>query len=89
MKLKAELTLRRVGADSIIIMPGQGTADITKVCSLNDTAAWLWRRLGTTDFTEEEIAGLLMEQYGVDQAQAATDARNWVDTLKKQGLLEE
>ena len=48
--------------------------DFSKVISLNESAAWLWREVEGKEFTPATLAALLMEQYDVDEAVALADA---------------
>ncbi|WP_321480783.1 PqqD family protein [uncultured Bacteroides sp.] len=87
MRLKKELTLRHIGNEYIIIDPNKGEVDMTKVYSLNETAAWLWQQLKESDFSIEEIATLLLQRYNVDSDRAVADATVLVQKFKEQGLL--
>lgn len=66
MRLKEGLILRKVGNDYVIVSPEQGMVDLSKVFSLNETAAWLWEQLQGKDFAIEDMIALIEEQYEVD-----------------------
>lgn len=87
MKLKTDCTLRRIAGENIIIRPGEAETDMTRVVSLNGTAAWLWERLWGREFTAGEAAELLAAAYEVEQGQAAADAERWLDVMRQNGLL--
>ena len=89
MRIKKGLVLRHIGKENFIIDPDKGVVDLTRVYSLNDTAAWLWEQFYHTDFTVEQMENLLMQQYEVAQDQARTDVLELIDELKKQKLIEE
>ena len=65
MRLREDLVLRRVGQDHVIVDPGQDMVDMSKVFTLNDSAAWLWNQLIGKEFTSEEMVRLLTDQYEV------------------------
>lgn len=88
MKLRADLVLRTIGSDHMIVDPGQEMVDLSTVYTLNDTAAWLWEQLKGIDFTIASIVELLCQQYEVTEQQALADAETLIKDFEKQGLLE-
>ena len=89
MKLRKGLVLRHVGNEHIIIDPHRGVVDMTKVYTLNEVAAWLWKQLENTDFTVQQMEELLMQRYQVESEQLHEDVETLVSQLKMQGLIEE
>lgn len=88
MKLRADLVLRTIGSDHMIVDPGQEMVDLSTVYTLNDSAAWLWEQLKGIDFTNTSIVTLLCQQYDVTEQQALADAEVLIKDFEKQGLLE-
>ena len=88
MKIREELKVREMAGEHVVIMPGRVGADMTKVLSLNGSSLYLWEVLRGRDFTAEEVAGLLTEQYEVDAATALRDAQAWIARLEECGVLE-
>ena len=74
MKIKNGFELREMCGEHIIIGTGVENIDCSKVISLNESAASLWREVEGKEFTPETLAALLMEQYDVDEATALADA---------------
>ncbi len=74
MKINKGFELREMCGEHIIIGTGVENIDFSKVISLNESAAWLWREVEGKDFTPETLAALLMQQYDVDEATALADA---------------
>ena len=62
--------------EHIIIGTGVENIDFSKVISLNESAAWLWREVEGKEFTPATLAALLMEQYDVDEAVALIGTSN-------------
>lgn len=88
MKIKKGLTLRHIGKDYVIVVPGQGTVDMTSVYTLNEAAAWLWKQLENKDFTSEMMVDLLMLHYdNAIREQVIEDVKELVDNLVEQGLI--
>lgn len=87
MKLRSDISLRKVGNEYIIVEPSQGMVDLSKVFTLNETAAFLWGELKGKEFTDSDIVQLLLDNYEVEEAQAKTDASTLLQTFREQGLL--
>ena len=76
MKINKGFELREMCGEHIIIGTGVENIDFSKVISLNESAAWLWREVEGKEFTPQSLAALLVEQYDVDEATAL--AAQWV-----------
>lgn len=76
-----------MAGEHIVIMQDNNTTDMTKVVALNDTALLLYGHLKDKDFTVEDVKDLLLEEYEVDAETAAKDAAEWVESMKKEGLI--
>ncbi|WP_312696783.1 PqqD family protein [Sphingobacterium mizutaii] len=87
MKLRNDLQLRKLGNDFIIIDPGQDMIDMSKVFTLNETAAFLWEELQGKEFTEETVSQILLENYDVQEEIALKDAKKLIQTFVKGGLI--
>jgi hypothetical protein len=87
MKLRTDLILRHLGNEYIVVDPGQDMVDMSKVFTLNEVAAFLWRELQGKEFTEEAILRLLLANYDVGVDQARADAQKLVSDFREQGLL--
>lgn len=90
MILKSELTLRQLGEDYIIVEPEQDMIDFSKVFTLNESAACVWSKLQSKEFTLDMVVNLLLEEYGLDQSyeeMIRADAVKLIDSLEINGLL--
>ena len=90
MRLKEGLTIRKIGEDYVIVAPEQGMVDLSKVYSLNETAAWLWEELEGKDFQLSDMIDLLRGQYDVDDLtdeQLSQDMEDLVSFFNENGLL--
>lgn len=86
--LRQDLVLRKVGDDYIMVDPGEGMVDLSKVHTLNETAAWLWENLTGKDVTVEQVADLLCERYEVTSEKATSDAIALIQEFEAAGLFE-
>ena len=71
-------------------MAGEGLQHINfnKLISLNSTAAFLWKALIGKEFTTEEMAQLLVDEYGIDMELAITDSRKLMESWQEAGIVE-
>ena len=89
MKQKEGFVLRTVCGEHVIVGEGLGTIDFGKLISLNETAAWIWKKAGEMgDFSVDSLAAALCEEYDVDAQQARADVEKMVDQWKELGIVE-
>ena len=89
MKLKENLTIRKIGDEYMMVTESGSGLDYTRVISLNNSAAYLVQEVQNKDFTQEEWVELLMNKYDVDKDKAEADVQKLIDKLAKEGLFDE
>lgn len=87
MKWKDGLVLRHIGNEYIIIEPDKGIADMARVYTMNEVAAWLWEQLEQKEFTAGQMEELLMQRYEVEYERVRKDVESLITDLQKQGLI--
>lgn len=87
MKIKEIYKVRKIAGENLIVEQGASQADMTKVISLNPSALLLWEELQGSDFSLEDAAHVLMNQYSISKEQALVDAQKWVDALSGCGIV--
>ena len=80
MRTKKGFNLRNVCGENIIVAEGVDNIDFSRIISLNESAAFLWKKVQDKDFTAEDLTSLLLDEYDVDEQTAKQDA----ETLLKQ-----
>ncbi len=88
MKIKNGFILREMCGEKIVTGEGIEHINFNKLISLNSTAAYLWEALTGKEFTEESMAQLLVEQYGIDMELALKDSSNLCKAWCDAGVLE-
>lgn len=88
MKIKKGFELRTVCKENIIVAFGEENIDFSKVISLNESAALMWRAVLGKDFSAEDMAGALMQEYEVDRETALKDAQAMLQQWLEVGLIE-
>ena len=76
MKTKKGFVLRNVCGENIIVAEGKENIDFTKIISMNETAAYLWKNVEGKEFDSDTLMSLLINEYEVDDATANKDAKN-------------
>lgn len=89
MKINQGFELREMCGEHIVIGTGVENIDFSKVISLNESAAWLWKEVEGKDFTPETLATLLAEQYEVDADAALADAKALASQWISVGIVSE
>ena len=90
MKLKEGFELQHVCGEPIIIAAGAENVDYSRIISLNDTAAFLWKGVaGKESFTIDDMVQLLLAEYEVEEQIAREDCAIITERWKEMGLLED
>ena len=89
MRLNEDLKLRQIGPYYMIVKTSGERTDMTDVFSLNETAAWLWKRAEGSDFTAADLAQWLCDEYDVTMEVALRDVRKMLLEWQEGGLLSE
>lgn len=83
MKIKNGFVLREMLGENIVAGEGLENISFNKLISLNSTAAFLWKKVEGKEFSAEEMAQYLVEEYGIEMDLALTDAKAlcqaWID----------
>ena len=74
MKIKKDFKLREICGEYVVTAEGMQAVDFTKLISLNETAAFLWKAAEKQgEFTVASLAQALCDEYDVVMAQAEKD----------------
>lgn len=88
MKIKDGFELREVCGENIIVASGMENIDFSKIISLNETAAFLWKAVCGKEFTEKMMVDCLLDEYEVERETAVSDVANMVASWNEIGLIE-
>lgn len=88
MKIKEGFILRQMCGENIVAAEGLQNINFNKLLSLNESAAYLWKELVGKEFTQEEMAELLISRYGIDKKLAMTDSANLMKSWVEVGVAE-
>ena len=88
MKLKYKFEIVEVGDDITAVPVGDGADAMHGVLQLNDAGADIMRLL-ENDTTEPAIVGAIYEMYDVEKQELTGQVHDFIETLKKDGIITE
>ena len=95
MKAKKGFNLREVCGEQIIVAEGKENLDFTNIISMNESSAFLWNSVQGKEFTIEDLADLLVDNYMIDEntpldrERAKKDAQAMLDQWVEANIVEE
>lgn len=87
MHFKNDISIRKIGDESIIALDSEQGVDYTQVISLNETAAFLLNSVVGKEFSIEDLVEKLLSEYEVDENIARRDVTQIIDQLKQIGII--
>jgi hypothetical protein len=95
MKAKKGFKVTDVCGSHIVIAEGEENIDFSNIISMNDSAVLLWNSIQGKDFTVEDLANILMENYQLDdntplpKEMALNDAQEVIKQWKEAEIISE
>ena len=95
MKAKKGFNLREVCGEQIIVAECKENLDFTNIISMNESSAFLWNSVQGKEFTIEDLADLLVDNYMIDEntpldrERAKKDAQAMLDKWVEANIVEE
>jgi hypothetical protein len=88
MKIKEGFILREVVGNYIVVAVGNAVKQFNGVINLNETGAFLWKRL-SEGAEEQDLIDALLNEYEVSEEIAKRDVGKFIDKLKQENLIKE
>jgi hypothetical protein len=89
MRQKKGFRLRTVCGENFIVAEGLTNIDFSSIISMNDSSAFLWKKVEGTEFNVDDLVSYLCEEYEVDEPTAKDDISLLVKTWKEAGIVED
>ncbi len=89
MKTKKGFRLRNVCGENVLVSEGVENIDFSKIISMNESSAFLWKKIEGKDFSEAELTDYLTDEYEVSRATAQKDISLLVSKWKEAGIIED
>jgi len=80
--------LRTICGENIIVAEGIQNIDFSRIISMNESSAYLWKKIQGTEFDSDTLVKLLLEEYEVDEATASNDAQTLIAKWHEAGIIE-
>ena len=61
---------------------GETSKNFHGMIRLNETGAFLWKKMAEKDCSEEELVDMLLKEYDIDRETAAKDVHKMIESLK-------
>ena len=89
MKIKSGFILRTIAGCNVVVTVGKRTLDFNGMINLNETGAFLWKQL-EHETTEDALVLAVLENFEeVDEETARSSIREFLDTLRESGCIDE
>ena len=88
MKIQKEFVLREIAGDYVIIPTGKTTLTFNGLITVNEVRAALCKMLQSDKSLHDLIQGIL-DEYDVEESVAREDIQEFLETLRKNGILDE
>lgn len=95
MKAKKGFNIHKICGENIIVAEGKENMDFSNIISMNESSALLWNTIQDKDFTIDDLASILVDNYQIDDntplpmEQAIADATAVVKQWREAGILED
>lgn len=86
MQIKKEFVLREIAGEYVIIPTGTTALEFNGLITVNEVGVFLWKLL-QEEVTLEELVSKVTEEYEVEEAVAKEDILEFLETLKKGGII--
>ena len=87
MQINKDFTIQQVGTSYIAVPVGKTSMTFHGMIRLNETGAFIWKKMAERDCTEEELVEALLAEYDVEREIAARDVHTLVEQLAKSNVL--
>ena len=87
MKINSNYKIREIAGETIVVNQGTANVNMTRIISLNTSARLLYETLADREFSIADAAKVLVDTYGIGEEQALNDAKVWVESLQKCGII--
>lgn len=88
MRINSRYKLRKLAGESVLFLQGNVDGTTSKLMTFNEASVLLWENFCDKDFETEDVAKFILSEYDIDEQTAREDAQEWVDVLRKNGVLD-
>ena len=89
MKISENYIMRQIAGEYIIVPTGRAAMDFKGLISLNEVGAFLWRLMQEKEQTMGGLLDAVCEEYETDREQAEKDISEFIEKIRREGMLSE
>lgn len=86
MRIKDGFVLKEIAGVNVVVPIASQMVSFKAIISLNESGAFLWKKL-ESEKTEEELLKAFLSEYDIDETTALTDIAEFLSNMKKADLL--
>lgn len=86
MRISDQYMLRQVADEYLVIPVGEAALKVKGLIGLSESGSLLYRRL-QRGCTEGDLVELLVAEYDIDPGTALADTREFLDQMRRMGIL--
>lgn len=87
MKVVKEFILREIAGECVLVPTGATTQEFNGLITMSDTAKFIWENMEKAD-SFEELIGMILEEYEIDEATAKQDTYEFINRLLAAGFID-
>lgn len=87
MKIAEGFYLKNILGSNIVVPFGENTINFNGMINLNDSGAFLWKKLESST-TEDELLQAIIQEYEIDENTAKRDIDLFISALRNAEILE-
>lgn len=87
MKIKEGYMLREAAGETLVVPFGEEALNFQGIISLNETGAFLWNQL-EQGCEQDALVKALLNAYEIDADTASNDVKDFVEKVKKAGVVD-
>lgn len=89
MRIKNGFKMRTLCNEHVVMAESNELINFNKMICLNESAAYLWKCVEGSDFTVDDLANHLVNNYEVDFETAKKDSANIAKSWIESGIVED
>lgn len=86
MRLNEDYKLRDVLGEKVLVAEGEKSINYSFLISVNESASMIWESLFGREFSVDDVATVLTDNYEIDSDEALRDAEALIADWRRDGL---
>ena len=87
MRFNPKYKINKVAGEYILLDTTVDSVNMNKVFAMNEPAAWLWKKIGESEFDMPDCVQLVCDEYEVNRDVAEHDVENMIRLWREYNIL--